>query len=245
MAEDSTTPGALIGRNVRAAREAQLLSRPDLAERSGVAKPTIAALELRMSARPRRRTVEKLADALGISVEELMSAEPPAPKGEAPPSQEKLFNNGVLDEERRGYEVPDWLTPKFQRAREALDRYCLEWERRLAEGELDLKGIERFFEDAENWEFILDAAVWAELGELVRSGRVRVDPNTDDPQDDLDKLYGVSELGQAGLRHIELADQLSKAAKALHADEKLQEHMERQAQERRARFTVHRGELSA
>ena len=99
MTDDPTTPGEIVGRNIRAMREGQLLSQRELAERSGVAKITIATMELGRSAHPRRRTVEKLAVALGVPVEELMSAEPPAPKAPAPPSQRSFENH--LDEERR------------------------------------------------------------------------------------------------------------------------------------------------
>ncbi len=116
MEDTPTTPGETIGRNVRAVRERQLLSRPDLAERSGVAKPTIAALELGMSARPRRRTIEKLAKALDVPVEHLLSEEPISPKASPPPSQLSL--NGLLQEERRG-EIPGVLADYMsRRARE-------------------------------------------------------------------------------------------------------------------------------
>ena len=242
MAEGS--PGELIGRNVRAVREAKLFSRTELAERSGVSLAGIDHLERGLSARPRRRTVERLAKALGVDVEALMEGTE-TPKAEAPPSQEKLFNNGILEEERRAYDVPEWLTPDYRAAREALDRYCDAWEQRLEGGDLDLDMIDRFFEDFEHWDFILSAAVWAEFVDLVRSGRVRVDPDTDDPTDELDKLYGAAELGQAGLRHLDLFDKLLEAAKALRIDAEVLAHMERQAEERRARFTVVPGELSA
>jgi transcriptional regulator with XRE-family HTH domain len=126
MVEDPT-PGEIIGRNVRAVREGQLLSRPDLAARSGVAKPTIAALELGMSAHPRRRTVEKIAGALGVPVEDLIREDLTRPKSEAPPSLEPTLFNG-LKEERRAAEIPGWaraglekgaFVERFERAKES------------------------------------------------------------------------------------------------------------------------------
>jgi transcriptional regulator with XRE-family HTH domain len=98
--DSPSTPGQIVGRNVRAVREEQLLSQRELAERSGVAKITIATLELGRSAHPRRRTVEKLAGALSIPVDELLGEDLSRPKGEAPPLQRTLFNG--LGEERRG-----------------------------------------------------------------------------------------------------------------------------------------------
>jgi transcriptional regulator with XRE-family HTH domain len=94
------SPGGVIGRNVRAVREAQLLSRAELAERSGVSVPGIDHLERGITSRPRRRTIEKLAQALDVPVEHLMSEEPISPKVSAPPSQQ-LTLNGFFEEERR------------------------------------------------------------------------------------------------------------------------------------------------
>lgn len=91
MAE--TSPGAIIGRNVRAVRERNLFSRTDLAERSGVSLAGIDHLERGQSARPRRRTIEKLAEALDVDVDTLMT-EAASPLAEAPPLQDRLFNGG-------------------------------------------------------------------------------------------------------------------------------------------------------
>jgi transcriptional regulator with XRE-family HTH domain len=107
------SPGPVIGRNVRALREEQLLSRTELAERSGVSVPGIEHLERGISARPRRRTIEKLAGTLGVLVEDLLSEEPLSPKVAAPPLQRPL--NGFLEEERRAVEVPSWVRDALKR----------------------------------------------------------------------------------------------------------------------------------
>src|SRR5215211_3743736 len=78
------SPGPMIGRHVRAIREERLLSRAELAERSGLSVPGIEHLERGLSARPRRRTVEKIANALGVSVEALLGEPVLAGKAEAP-----------------------------------------------------------------------------------------------------------------------------------------------------------------
>jgi transcriptional regulator with XRE-family HTH domain len=97
--DSPTTPGQIVGRNLRAVRARKLFSQRDLAERSGIAKITIATLELGKSAHPRRRTVEKLARALDVPVEDLLSEEPPSPKAESRSSLEPTFND-LLAEER-------------------------------------------------------------------------------------------------------------------------------------------------
>jgi transcriptional regulator with XRE-family HTH domain len=74
------SPGPEIGRRIRDIREAQLRSRADVAERAGLSVPGIAHLELGGIERPRRRTIEKLANALGVSVGVLMGEEPYHPK---------------------------------------------------------------------------------------------------------------------------------------------------------------------
>jgi transcriptional regulator with XRE-family HTH domain len=96
---DGLTPGQIVGRNVRAVRDEQLLSQRELAERSGVAKITIATLELGRSAHPRRRTVEKLANALSVSADTLIREDLTRPKAEAPPAQRTLFN-GITEGRR-------------------------------------------------------------------------------------------------------------------------------------------------
>ena len=112
-------PGEKIGRNIRVVREAQLLSRTDLAERSGISKAGIDHLERGLSARPRRRTIEKIAEALDVPVGDLLSEEPIRPKASAPPSQLSL--NGLLQEERRGL-ISEALTAYMRQRAEERDR---------------------------------------------------------------------------------------------------------------------------
>ncbi len=122
MAESS--PGASIGRNVRAARERNLFSRKDLAERSGLSLAGIDNLERGLSARPRRRTIEKLAEALDVDIDVLME-ETAYPLAEAPSSQRSLFNGG--EEERR--------TPVLAKA---LATQAAAWLRAVADSTTDL-----------------------------------------------------------------------------------------------------------
>src|SRR5215211_8868603 len=87
--DDRPAVGVLIGRNLRALRERQVLSRRQLEEMSGVSEPTIARLEHGGVPRPRHATVEKLAQALGVPFEDLTRMQdqprPLAEAAEAPP----------------------------------------------------------------------------------------------------------------------------------------------------------------
>ena len=108
MEKDS--PGRRIGRNLRAMREARMMSRPTLAERAGVGVATVDHIERGLSARPRRTTLEKLAGPLGVSVERLIDgATRPLPKLDLAPMYEASRQDreralrAASDEERERY----------------------------------------------------------------------------------------------------------------------------------------------
>src|SRR5215210_5272103 len=101
MAEAS--PGARIGRTLRALREERLLSRPVLAERAGVNFMTIDHIERGLVERPRRTTLEKLAGPLGVGVNELI--DPARPLAQTRPEVQALeltamFEAGPADRQR-------------------------------------------------------------------------------------------------------------------------------------------------
>jgi transcriptional regulator with XRE-family HTH domain len=90
-------------RELRDIRLRRGLSQADLSAKTGVAEFTISQIEAGKRANPRPSTLRKLAQALDVEVADLYGS-PEHPLAEAPPSQEKLFNNGILEEERRtGY----------------------------------------------------------------------------------------------------------------------------------------------
>lgn len=70
VAKRAHTPG-VTGRNVRRLREAQKLSRAALAERAGLGVHTISELELGYRDNPTQETIRRLAEALGVTPEEL------------------------------------------------------------------------------------------------------------------------------------------------------------------------------
>jgi transcriptional regulator with XRE-family HTH domain len=80
-----------------ALRERAGLTQEQEAKIAGVSPTTISGIESGKITRPHLKTLLKLARALGADVGELRESG----KGEAPPSQGKLFDNGVLEEQRR------------------------------------------------------------------------------------------------------------------------------------------------
>ncbi|HKH77337.1 MAG TPA: helix-turn-helix transcriptional regulator [Rubrobacteraceae bacterium] len=163
MAE--ATPGEIIGRNIRAVREAGLYTRSELAKRSGVSASTIEDVELGLSARPRRTTIEKLARGLGVDVARLMEGTgDEAPKAEAPPSQASLFNG--LDEEDRRSRLEE-IREDYRASREGLNRYCDAWERRIARDDLDRESVREFLVAADALFPALGDAVVSELMEIA------------------------------------------------------------------------------
>jgi transcriptional regulator with XRE-family HTH domain len=83
---------------VRRIRERQGLTLAMVAARAGTSKNTVLSAEHGGDIRP--TTARKIAEALGVEITDLLG-ETEHPLAEAPPSQEKLFNNGILAEERR------------------------------------------------------------------------------------------------------------------------------------------------
>jgi transcriptional regulator with XRE-family HTH domain len=177
MAEEA--PGVIIGRNVRAARRAHLFSQDELAKRAGLSRAGLEKLELGQTDRPQRRTVEKLAGALGVAVEELLSEEPLSPLGQALPSQRPL--NGFPEEERRA---------RFERWRVDNERELVFLRGRLAAlAELRAEG------QLPN----LELRAWGEL--IARSARRIIDSTGDHAAadatrgDELDEVLALLDAG--------------------------------------------------
>jgi transcriptional regulator with XRE-family HTH domain len=84
-----------------ALRERAGLTQEQEAKMAGVSPTTISGIESGKITRPHLKTLLKLARALGADVGELRESG----KAEAPPSQRALFNNGVLDKDRRPTDV--------------------------------------------------------------------------------------------------------------------------------------------
>jgi transcriptional regulator with XRE-family HTH domain len=94
-------------RELREIRLRRGLSQADLSAMTGVAEFTISEIESGKRANPRPSTLRKLAQGLGVEVTDLYG-ELDSPLGVAPSSQEKLFNNGVLEEERGAQHLWAW-----------------------------------------------------------------------------------------------------------------------------------------
>jgi transcriptional regulator with XRE-family HTH domain len=94
-------------RELREIRLRRGLSQADLSAMTGVAEFTISEIESGKRANPRPSTLRKLAQGLGVEVTDLYG-ELDSPLGVAPSSQEKLFNNGVLEEERGAQHLGVW-----------------------------------------------------------------------------------------------------------------------------------------
>jgi transcriptional regulator with XRE-family HTH domain len=94
-------------RELREIRLRRGLSQADLSAMTGVAEFTISEIESGKRVNPRPSTLRKLAQGLGVEVTNLYG-ELDSPLGVAPSSQEKLFNTGVLEEERGAQHLEVW-----------------------------------------------------------------------------------------------------------------------------------------
>jgi transcriptional regulator with XRE-family HTH domain len=111
-------------RELREIRLRRGLSQADLSAVTGVAEFTISEIESGKRANPRPSTLRKLAQALGVEVADLYG-ELDSPLGEAPPSQEKLFN-GLEGEQRAKLEEAEravqYITGRAQGYEQELER---------------------------------------------------------------------------------------------------------------------------
>jgi transcriptional regulator with XRE-family HTH domain len=163
------TPGHAIGDKVRELRERGFFTRRELAQRSGLAQITLQHLEHGMSARPRRQTLEKVANGLSVPIDVLLeAAEDEDPKAEAPPSPAQASFNGLLEDERRRDRL-DEIRQSFREARDGLDRYCDLWERRLDDDDLNREAVRGFLDAAGA---LLPTLTDLAAAELVRIARV-------------------------------------------------------------------------
>jgi transcriptional regulator with XRE-family HTH domain len=176
LAEPS--PGEIIGRNVRTVRDAKLFSRPDLAKRSGVSLAGIDHLERGLSARPRRRTIEKLAEALDVDVDTLMEGAE-FPLGQALALQDRLFDGAS---EREAF---------IERVREYIEARVAHYEMRLTQAE-----EHRVLPDYESAGLLLDDAIeeFIHLPDLVNgelAERWMLDPEVPETvKEDLGRAVG-------------------------------------------------------
>src|SRR5690242_10212706 len=80
-------PGVVIGDRIKAERAARGWTQKELAQRSGINFGYIRMLETNQRPNPTGETLQRLARAFGISVDELLEG-PPAPDTETPPTAE-------------------------------------------------------------------------------------------------------------------------------------------------------------
>ena len=99
---ESLTRGEIIGRNIHALRESKLLSKADIAERSGISWAGVDNVERGVSDSPRRKTIEPIAEVLGVTVEDLMREDLTSPKALAPPDSSEWHPGGAAEEVAHG-----------------------------------------------------------------------------------------------------------------------------------------------
>ena len=113
---------------IRQLRTERGLSQAKLAVMADMDPATLNRLE-RGTGNPNLKTLERVADALGVEVTDFF---PKAPRRSSP--ELSLFNG--LEDERRLLD--------YRRCREALDRFCDYWEQVLAEDRLDRRACNDF-----------------------------------------------------------------------------------------------------
>lgn len=148
-----------LGGRIRAERKAQNLSQEALARRADVSMNVIARLERGVITDPHYSSLSNIAQALGLSIGELVGEPELAGKVEAPPETEEV-------EERRGIVVlSQWIDYIDRRAQVFLDRakkdenpyletwqLALQWDSDVSEEAFDIreaaeKTVQRLMKD--------------------------------------------------------------------------------------------------
>jgi transcriptional regulator with XRE-family HTH domain len=184
-------------RELREIRLRRGLSQADLSAMTGVAEFTISEIESGKRANPRPSTLRKLAQGLGVEVTDLYG-ESGSPLGAAPSPQEKLFNNGVLEDERR-------IAIDYNACRTALEAFCDHWQPALSgKRQLNHQGFQDFKADAASLSRLTRELMGAEMTTLGQQYDEEGDP----------MFYTErSEFGPAVMRFHDLAIRMDKIGK--------------------------------
>ena len=208
-------------RELREIRLRRGLSQADLSAMTGVAEFTISEIEAGKRANPRPSTLRKLAQGLGVEVTDLYG-ELDSPLGVAPSSQEKLFKNGGLEEERRAAEYKRWA--------DFVNRCEERWKPRIESGDLNPRAIEEF------------AALLADLGPILPQLGLREKRELDDPE--YAYTYGPI-MGEVLQRLMELGQDLINAGEEQFDASQLEQLRRKQAEQKAALGETIRGGESA
>ncbi len=166
-------------------RNEKRLSQAKLAARAGLDPSTVNQIErgVREASPP---TLRKLADALDVSIADLLESE--TGKGQGRSSRERPerpFN--------------------FREARKELEEYCERWEQTVSEGELNEEIVQEFFLTGLNWLPMADIALRAELDGLRRTTAL----------EGRRELLARSEIAQAYERYSTLFEKVMEAAQGI------------------------------
>lgn len=100
------------GTNLRAWRDFFSISQQELSERSGVAQPTISQIEKGETQSPHPGSMRRLAEALGITVEELNRPPEPTDVPAALTTLKRSFMAGRLSAESLVLLIGEWIEEK-------------------------------------------------------------------------------------------------------------------------------------
>jgi transcriptional regulator with XRE-family HTH domain len=156
------------GARLRELRAERQLSLREVEVRGGPNKDTMSLIE-RGVHKPQPQTLGRIAKALGMGVAELRYELEAAehPLASAPPSQEKLFNNGILEEERRSKASPTAAEIT------AIKRWLSYLEQRLTDGNLSREEIAHDLDAARALGIGKDPALYPTdlVGDFLQIGR--------------------------------------------------------------------------
>ena len=140
-------------RRIRELRAERGLTQVRLAVAADMNPATLNRIE-QGKANPNIKTLERLAEALGVGLTELLENESPKVQASLWPEEQP---------ERREYD--------FRAVRDALDGFCNHWSRRLIKGDIARQEFDELGVVVNGWVPVLQAALTAEWNELRAAGK--------------------------------------------------------------------------
>jgi transcriptional regulator with XRE-family HTH domain len=214
-------------------REERGLSQVKLAQRADLNPATVNQIE-RGAREASPGTLHKLADALDISLYELLEGEP-RPKAPAP-SPEASFDE-LMDAERRGGATDtdiindfEGITRDYRLAwRGALEALAAPWEERIRSGAFDRSMVEQFFADVAAISQGVPLALSTGVTETLLQRKYKP-PIT---AEDVEEMHRTG-VGPAAARLLEISEKVYAAAAERFAQPELEAVRQKRDEARRA-----------
>lgn len=218
---------------LRRLREERGLSQVKLAARADVNPSTVNQIE-RGARDPSPATLRKLADALDVSLVELLEAD--SPKGRAPLRPEPSFEE-MMAAEIRGGLTDTHIINEYERIvrehrigwRDALNDLAEPWPARIASGAFSRDMVEQFFSDMAAISKSVSRALSASTDEQMLQVKYKTPPTAEDTEE----MWNTA-ITYAAANLLKISDEVYEAASTKFSESELENVRRKRAEARQA-----------